>query len=134
MSTPFHTVVRNNDLIDSADYIAFNLPATVTVADIGKAVSLDTSGANKAKLSVLDDPIIGRLETVEVRSASQVVGTVSIRGIFKLPIKTGVTVNLGDTVEGSSQSGAVESAAAVNPALNRVVELVGSTHVIVMKF
>lgn len=140
MATAFHNVVRNYDIIDSSDYIAFNLPTTLTTSDIGKAVALDTGAANKVKLAGAGDVILGRLETVEVRSASQVVGTVALRGIFKLPIKSGESFSVGDTAEGSATAGSVQilkagspAASAPNPALNQVIEVVGSTHVIVLK-
>lgn len=136
--TPFHTVVRNYDIISSEDYIAFNLPTTVTEADVGKAVTLDTSAANKAKLAGAGDVILGRLETVEVRSASQVVGTVSLRGIMKMLIKAAEAFAVGDTAEGSATAGSVQilkvaGVSAPNPALNQVIEVIGTTHVVVLK-
>lgn len=122
--TPFHNVVRNHDIIPSDAYITFNLPTSVTSADVDKAVTLDSSAANKVKLAGVDDLIIGRLETVEVRSASQVVGAVAIKGIFKLPIGVGQTIALGSTVVGlGSNTGTVKAAAAVDLTDNFVVEV-----------
>jgi hypothetical protein len=132
--TPFHTVVRNYDIIPPHAYIAFNLPTTLTAADVGKAVALDSAAANKVKLAGEDDIIIGRLETVEVRSASQVVGTVAISGIMKLPIDTGETINVGDTVVGNgSATGACKAKGSADLTDNYVVEVIGTTHVVVVK-
>lgn len=122
MATPFHTVVRNDAIIPSEAYITYNLDPTITVADVGKAVTIDTSGPNKRKLAGVDDKIVGRLETVEVRSATQVVGAVSKEFIARLPIGAGQTINIGDTVVGFA-AGTVKSAAAPDYTDNYVSEV-----------
>lgn len=133
--TPFHNVVRNNDIIPSDAYITFNLPTTLTTLDVGKAVALDTTAANKVKLAGLDDVIIGRLETVEVRSASQVVGAVSLEGVMRLPIGTGQTITVGATVVGfGSATGTVKAAETADLSTNFVVEVNASAgYVVVVK-
>lgn len=133
--TPFHNVVRNADIIPSDAYITFNLPTTLTTADIGKAVTLDSSAANKVKLAGLDEKIIGRLETVEARSASQVVGAVSLEGVFKLPIGAAQTITVGQTVVGlGTATGTVKAAAAADLTDNFVVEVNASAgYVVVVK-
>jgi hypothetical protein len=137
--TPFHNVVRNYDIIPSHAYIAFNLPTTLTTADIGKAVTLDATAPNKVKLAGAQDPILGRLETVEVRSASQVVGSVSVSGIMKLPIGAGATIVVGDTAVGSGAATGgvtqrlVTATPTPDPTDNLVIEVIGTTHVVVLK-
>lgn len=89
----------------------FNLKSGITSSDAGKAVSLDTSAANTVKLAGDGDAILGRLEVVEDRTAEGVlVGTVSLKGGFKLPVKSGETVAVGDTIQGAG-SGEVKTIA-----------------------
>jgi hypothetical protein len=99
----------------------FNLKTGIVAADVGKAVSLDTTAANTVKLAEAGELIIGRLETVEDRkSEGLLVGTVAMKGSFKLPLKSGATVVVGDVVVGSSTAGAVQAqdVAAANIALS----------------
>lgn len=89
----------------------FNLKTGITSADVGKAVSLDTSAANTVKLAGDGDVILGRLEVVENRVQEGVlVGTVMLKGGLKFPVKTGETVNVGDTIQGAG-SGEVKALA-----------------------
>lgn len=75
----------------------FALDAAITKDDEGKAVTLDTSGANKVKLAADGDFIIGRLEVVEVRTVEGVnVGTVSLFGGMKLPVNPNATASSPD--------------------------------------
>lgn len=104
-----------------------------TSADVGKAVSQDTTAASTVKLAADGDTIFGRLETFEDRSVLGVkVGTVARKIKDILPIKSGLTglnaVAVGDTVVGAG-GGEVKAlnngtAKTPNPALNTVVELV----------
>ncbi|WP_139267605.1 MULTISPECIES: hypothetical protein [unclassified Beijerinckia] len=87
------------------------MAAAITVADVGKALAIDASAANTAKLAGTDDHVIGRLETFEDRQTGKV-GAVSRKGQFSLP-KTG-TVNVGDSVVGNG-SGVVKAAVVVTP-------------------
>jgi len=89
----------------------FNLKSGITTSDVGKAVALDTSAANTVKLAGDGDRIIGRLETVENRlSEGILVGTVSLKGGLKFPVKSGETVAIGDTIQGAG-SGEVKTIA-----------------------
>jgi hypothetical protein len=114
-------------------HYAFNLTSGITVADIGKAVSLDTTAANTVKLAADDDVILGQLIVVEDRSIEGLlVGTVALRGGFKLPIATGQTVVVGDTAIGAG-AGEIKAAAAANHVDNMVVEILADDHAVVVR-
>lgn len=92
----------------------YNLATGITRADVGKAMTLDTTAANKMKLAGDGDPIFGRLETVEDRSVEGVlVGTVALRFSGVLPVDNAdfAGISIGDEVQGSGD-GAVKSLAA----------------------
>lgn len=85
---------------------AFNYPfllsGNVTAADVGKAVTLDTTKANTMKLAGDGDPIYGWLETVEVRTVEGIViGAVATKGGYAFPVKEGETINIGDEIQGA---------------------------------
>ena len=108
----------------------FYLADGITKADIGKAVSLDTTGPNKVKLAADDDQIIGRLLTVEDRTVEGVlVGTVERKGGFRFT-KTAAAVAVGATVIGAG-GGLVKAAATANHAANFVVEVDGNNVIVV---
>jgi hypothetical protein len=80
----------------------FNLASGITSADVGKALSRDTSAANTLKLAADDDDIVGRLEQVEDRAQEgQLVGAVSIKFLNSLPIAAAQTINVGDKIVGA---------------------------------
>lgn len=119
------------------------LSGVVTLADVGKGVTLDTTAANTMKLAGVGDPIYGRLETFEDRISLGIkVGNVSRKFKDKLPVKAGLTgfdvVALGDTVVGATANGgdvkALNSGSAKTPnhAFNVVIE-VGSGFAVVEK-
>ena len=84
------------------DNFTFNLAAGITAADVGKAVAIDSTAANTVKLAGADDEILGRLEQVEDRTVSGLLlGTISIRFGSTLPIASGETVNVGDSLIGA---------------------------------
>lgn len=69
--------------------ISWNLATGITTADVGKAVTLDSTAANTMKLCDDNDPIWGRLESVEVRGqegTGVTIGTVAMRGSFDFTI------------------------------------------------
>lgn len=89
------------------DY-TFLISGSVTSADVGKAVTQDTSAANTVKLAGDQDPIIGQLRVVEVRSNEGItVATVTMEGFVRLPVVSGQTVNVGDFVVGGTTAGSV---------------------------
>ena len=110
----------------------FFLAAGITSADVGKAVSLDSSAANTVKLAGDGEQVLGRLVVVEDRGVEGVlVGTVALRGGFRFTVAATQTVNIGDTVVGAG-NGEVKAATAANHADNMVVEVDG-TNVIVVR-
>lgn len=118
----------------------YNLAAGITAADIGKAVTLSTTAPNTVRLSGDNDPIYGRLETVENRVQEGVlVGTVALKFCGTLPIATGHGITVGSMVQGAATAGTVKNRAAVagsadiHDARCRVVEVIGTTHVVVVK-
>lgn len=119
---PFHNKVSLDAMFDEDSIKTFNVSGGVTTADVGKAVTLDTTAANTVKIAGDGDVIIGRLEVVEVRSATQTVGSVSLTGSFRLPIGANV-VAVGDTLQGAT-GGVCKKLTTANWALNFVVELV----------
>lgn len=111
---------------------AMTLATGITTADVGKAVSVDTSGDNKVKLAIDDSQIIGRLETVETRTQEGVlIGTVALHFADLLPVKTGLTgaeaVVVGSTVMGAGagevKARVVSAAAAPDYSINRVTSI-----------
>ena len=90
-----------------------NVSGTVVAADVGKAVTLDTTAANTVKLAGSADEIYGRLETLESGGLDGLtIGAVARKFRAKLPILAGQTgINLiavGDSVMGGT-AGAVKA-------------------------
>ena len=118
----------------------FYLMTGIVAADVGKAVSLDTSAANSVKLAADGDAIIGKLVTVEDRSVEGVlVGTVTLRGGFNFTEVAAATypIAVGDSVIGAG-AGEVKArvdaaGTAKEPAHNEniVVEVDGTNIVVV---
>ena len=78
MAYPYHTSVTLKGFHQEHFHLTMNLSGAVTVADVGKAVSVDTTRPNTAKLAADGDAIIGRLASVEVRTnEGTVIGAVS---------------------------------------------------------
>lgn len=127
----FHTKVSLRGFHFEDSHLTFTLAAGIVAANAGRAVSLDTSGPNKVKLAADGDTIIGRLETVEDRKVEgQLVGTVALRFANTLPIKSGQTVAVGDTVIGAG-SGEVKKATTADHSTNFVAEIIGTDAVVV---
>lgn len=90
-----------------------NLSGTVTAADVGKAVTLDTTKPNTVKLAGAGDAVFGRLETFEDRTQEGVkVGAIARKFRTKLPLADSLTGPdvpvVGDTVVGAG-SGVVKA-------------------------
>lgn len=95
---------------------AFLLASGITAADIGKAVTIDSTADGTVKLAGDGEFILGRLETVEVRAAEGVsVGTVSTQGGLEFienpnatsssPDETAVA---GDYISGGTATGSLK--------------------------
>jgi hypothetical protein len=86
--------------VDDAQ-LPFNLAAGITVAHIGLAVALDTSGPTQVKLAGDGDQIVGRLEVVEIRTQEGLnVGTVATEGGLDFAPKVGYVAAPGDRLVG----------------------------------
>lgn len=92
----------------------FRLPVTVLATDIGKAVTIDTTVDNGAKLAGDGDPILGMLESVEITGAgalATVYGMVTSNGGFNLPVKSGAAIAKGQVPVGAG-NGEIKGGAA----------------------
>lgn len=88
----FHTQVRLTGFPFEDSQLTVKLSGSPVQADIGKALTQDTSAANTMKLAGDGDPIDGVLLTLENRTVEgTVVGTCSFRFAKTLPIKSGLT-------------------------------------------
>lgn len=84
--------------------------AGLTAADVGKAVTIDTSAANTVKLAGNGDKILGILEVVEVRTQDSVITcTVALYGGYKFLVNPDATASspdetpaVGDYLEGGT--------------------------------
>lgn len=72
------------------------------VADLGKAVAIDSSAANTMKLAGTGDRIIGLLITAEDRGLYGKVGTVARQFKEKVPTVPGHGITLGSSVTGNT--------------------------------
>lgn len=94
----------------------FLAEASITEADEGKAVALDTSAANTVKLAADDEVIIGRIERFEDRSIEGVkVATVVLEGGHSFPIDSGLAAidvpDVGEYLHGAPTAGTVKGSA-----------------------
>lgn len=79
----------------------WNLNSAVTAADVGKAMSIDTSAASTLKLAADGDAIIGWLVSYENRVQEGVkVGTASLKGCTSLTY-SGTAPAVGGQVQGA---------------------------------
>lgn len=102
----------------------YNLDSAIVAADVGKAVMLDTTGANKMKLTTDNAVIDGRLWAFEDRSqqGGGKVGTVERKLRAKLTY-TGTAPTVGQTVSGSATAGVVKVATTQADHKCRVIEV-----------
>lgn len=95
--------------------VTLNLATATTKDHLGSAMSVDTSAPNTFKPAADGDLIRGILYTFEDRKQEGVkVGTVRLKGGFKLPIAAGQTVTVGQSVIGAG-NGTVKAAATPLP-------------------
>lgn len=133
MPTSFHDKVTLRGFHWEYSSLTFNLAAGIVAADVGKAVSLDTTAPNRVKLAADGDAIVGRLSTVENRVVEGInVGAVELQFANVLPIAASAVAGLvvGDTVVGAG-NGEVKKAPANNPRNNFVAEIIGTNAVVV---
>jgi len=110
----------------------YNLAATMTAADVGKAVTQDTTKTNAVRLAVAGEAIFGRLETFEQRTQQGGMLTGAVSRKFRSKLPTTGTVAVGDALVGSATPGVAQTGAAPTGAHNNVVE-VGTGYAIVEK-
>jgi hypothetical protein len=113
VSTPFHNRVSLAGISFDDFHVPAKLDANIVANDEGKALTVDTTAANKFKLAGNNDPIVARLIKFEDRDDRDGgnVGTVALMFAGLLPIAANQTVNVGDIVVGGATSGAVKALA-----------------------
>lgn len=90
----FHNLVKLSKYTFETFQLTCNLAVGVVAADVGKAVSQDTSADNQVKLAGAGEAIVGSLYTVEPRvNEGTNIGTVEFKFATKFTIKTGLTGN-----------------------------------------
>ena len=109
-----------------------NVSGAVTLADVGKAVTLDRTAPNTVKLAGNNDVIYGRLESVEAGGLDGLtVGAVSRKFRAILPTD-GTAVTVGDSVDGGATAGTVKAQAAADSVdRNVVLEVLSGNRVVV---
>lgn len=88
----FHTQVRMSGFPFEDSQFTVKLATGITAADVGKALTQDTSADNQMKLAGDGDEIHAVLLQAENRlNEAQLVGTATFRFARKLPIKAGLS-------------------------------------------
>ena len=101
--------VTLNGMVHPEFGYTFELDSSVTVNDIGLAVSM--SDDNKVIAAQDTKRIVGILFSYENRTQEGVkVGAVRTKGAWELPVKTGVTLAVGDSVVGGGDGKVAKSA------------------------
>jgi hypothetical protein len=118
MTSPFHKIVRLFSIKNEQSNRTWNISGTVSKADEGKALALDTTAQNTVKLAGDGDTIIGRMEIYEDRG----VCTMQHHFTEKLPKDAATVIAIGDTVVGAG-GGLVKAGATKAAALNYVCEV-----------
>lgn len=73
--------ITHRGLVPDEFNIGWNIAAGVVAADVGKAMSIDTTAPRTAKLAADGEVIIGTLSTLEIRAIEGLrVGTLSMKG------------------------------------------------------
>lgn len=99
---------------DDDKTFTFNVASTIVIGDVGKPVSLDTSAANKVKLAVSDDAILGTLVSFEDRTVEGLkVGAVQMGYTAEWTVDPAAATDsppttpvVGDFLQGATYSGA----------------------------
>lgn len=125
MPTSFHDKVSLRGFHMEDWSLTFNLESSITIADVGKAVSKNGTVTNSVKLAADGDIIVGRLASFEDRTVEGIkVGAVELKFANTLPIVSGGgSVVVGGSVQGAG--GGEVKFLAYDPSLNWVVEVNG---------
>ena len=82
-------------------------------ADVGKAATIVLAGgANVVKLAAAGEPILGRIETVEIEMNGNIIVNVLMSGGFRLACAKGAVFKVGDTVKPGATAGLVAAGTA----------------------
>lgn len=80
---PIGEGISHRGLLQEEFHYPYNLAVAIVAADVGKAVSIDTSAARTVKLAADGEVIHGALASVEIRTIEgSRVGTVATKGGF----------------------------------------------------
>ena len=115
--------IRQDAITFDDSMITFYVSGSPTSADVGKAVTLDTTAATTVKLTTAASNVVGVLEALEVRTQEGItVGTISRRFCKWLAWDPADIVNaaVGVTVVGGATAGTVK-AGTQNWSVNMVV-------------
>lgn len=118
------------------DYtFTMNVTGSVVAADVGKAVTIDTTAANSVKLAGDGDHVYGRLESFETGGLDGLtLGAISRK--FRAILPTAAAVTVGAEVVGSATAGSVKPTG-TQPGeglkSNRVVEVLTGNRAVVEK-
>lgn len=95
--------ISHRGLVSEDFHYPFFITGTVTSADVGKAVSIDTAAAYSVKLAGADEVVVGVLVSYEDRSVEGVkVATVATKGGFRVTKAAAAgAIVVGDTVIGA---------------------------------
>ena len=131
MSNPIGNGVTLDGFFMEDAQFTVNLSGSPTSADVGKAVTQDTTAANTYKLAGDGDPIHGRLEVVQARTQEGItVGTVSFQWSGQLPALNGLTSTaipvVGSFLVGAGGGYVKAAAAAAGVPSVRVQEVIGA--------
>lgn len=108
--------------------LTFYLANGITIDDIGKGVTIDTTAARTVKLAGDGDRVIGHLGTVENRTTTDVlVGAVDLKGSFGMAY-TGTAPSIGEGLQGSATAGVLKTSGAAAAAGEPIVVYVDTTN------
>lgn len=143
MAYPFHTTVTLKGFHQEYFHLTMNLSGldaeTNSANVVGKAVTVDATRPNTAKLAGDGDTIIGRVASFENRkNEGTVVGAIEFRFSHVLPVASAAyaALKVGDTVVGAG-GGEVKAAATADLTKNFVAEKYqegGKSYAVVCKF
>lgn len=96
--------ISHRGLVSEDFHYPFYITGTVTAADVGKPVSIDSAAARSVKIAGDGDRIVGILVTYEDRVVEGVkVATVALKGGFRVKKAVAATaIAVGDTVIGAA--------------------------------
>jgi hypothetical protein len=107
-------VISHRGIEFEAFHIAFNMTGTVTQADIGKAVSIDSAAPGSVKLAADGDLVFGKLVTYEARTIEGVtVATVATKFGHQFVVAANAILAIGTSVVGAG-AGLIKTTATAN--------------------